>query len=589
MKIHHLVHNEFGSSNYSQVQKTESLNIFSLQNVDSTNSFRDDTSFFPSNKCKSSKISFDQVSVDTSVTHQMDNFKDEFHQFFVSENSNTLPVNNLNNNKESSNSIPSSSQFQTSFELPLLSTMSTFNSSSLVPDLLLVNSDLWSQFYRVNNEMIITKAGRCIFPLLKYLPVNLDPSVNYSFVIDFVQLSKNRYRFKKGCWISIGSDKRKFLPNIRGDKSGTVYGNPFTHPNSPQSGAYWMNFGVSFPKIKLTNRLRQSSSSSNTRKRDSTLPPGHFYLTSFHKYWPRIKMIKHTANEDQESFFTFEETKFIAVTHYQNEQVNTLKKNNNPHAKGLKGSFKDKNNPYDSESEISDIIVDSEVDDNEDISDTQEENSSLYLLTTESSNKLNDSISLEQKIQQWKKGIEIETRSISIDYVPKPNVTRKTSDDDMFHTNQTSLYQNMGGYKVVKNAHYTSDKKHEYHPSSGIVDNTTSKRPKLDRITSFSEVQQQNKQQETQSQIKQFQQQNTHRPTWNYYSAPKTPLSPGNIFYSTISNNKISSNVDNSISSVRLEQAENENKRLREFIRERYGYEAEKEADAVVALGGKDI
>src|SRR4051794_15321870 len=116
-----------------------------------------------------------------------------------------------------------------------------------------------------------------------------------------------------------------------------------------------MNFGVSFPKIKLTNRLRPSPSPPKAKKRrqcdsvintNSSLPTGHFYLTSFHKYLPRIKMIKHTVNEDREDFFTFEETTFIAVTHYQNEAVNILKKNNNPHAKGF---IKDQNDSYNSE------------------------------------------------------------------------------------------------------------------------------------------------------------------------------------------------------------------------------------------------
>src|SRR6266496_6790658 len=180
-----------------------------------------------------------------------------------------------------------------------------------------------------------------------------------------------------------------------------------------------MNFDVSFPKIKLTNRLRPISSSLKAKKRDSmtnnnsSLPPGHFYLTSFLKYWPRIKMIKHTANEDQESFFTFEETTFIAVTHYQNEKVNILKKNNNPHAKGSKGSSKDQNNPCNSESENSDNVIESEVDDDdevdiEEISDTGENNPSYYQTTT---SKSNDSIPLEQKIQQWRQSVNIETSS----------------------------------------------------------------------------------------------------------------------------------------------------------------------------------
>ncbi|CAJ0871924.1 10330_t:CDS:2, partial [Entrophospora sp. SA101] len=78
----------------------------------------------------------------------------------------------------------------------------------------------------------------------------------------------------------------------------------------------------------------------------SVLPEGHFCLTSFHKYQPRICMIKYSNHGDSndEKYFTFEKATFIAVTHYQNETVNTLKKNYNPHAKGFKESDFNNNN-----------------------------------------------------------------------------------------------------------------------------------------------------------------------------------------------------------------------------------------------------
>ncbi|CAG8746890.1 16762_t:CDS:1, partial [Cetraspora pellucida] len=108
-----------------------------------------------------------------------------------------------------------------------------------------------------------------------------------------------------------------------------------------------MDCGVNFPKIKLTNRPCHSQLKSKKRGRprnsgsnnSSSLPDGHFCLTSFHKYQPRVKMIKHATNindNDQEIIITYEETTFIAVTHYQNDAVNSLKKNYNPHAKGFK-------------------------------------------------------------------------------------------------------------------------------------------------------------------------------------------------------------------------------------------------------------
>jgi hypothetical protein len=83
---------------------------------------------------------------------------------------------------------------------------------------------------------------------------------------------------------------------------------------------------------------------------------GHFKLASFHQYAIRMCVVVHetptsdsahpsqtpdASNEILPSLcsawiYEFEETRFVAVTHYQNERVNALKKNYNPHAKGFK-------------------------------------------------------------------------------------------------------------------------------------------------------------------------------------------------------------------------------------------------------------
>lgn len=59
-----------------------------------------------------------------------------------------------------------------------------------------------------------------------------------------------------------------------------------------------------------------------------------------HKYQPRLHIVK--ANDllslqwSNFNTFIFEETVFIAVTAYQNEQITQLKIDNNPFAKGFR-------------------------------------------------------------------------------------------------------------------------------------------------------------------------------------------------------------------------------------------------------------
>jgi len=130
-----------------------------------------------------------------------------------------------------------------------------------------------------------------------------------------------------------------------------------------------MTHGVSFSKIKLTNHIKNVSSEGRITTKKSAmleefkegndepdqetlskhksskinmvnsiakLPENHFYLSSFFMYEPCLYLIRHENNKKYVTTIKFQETKFLAVTHYQNDKVNQLKKNYNPHAKGFK-------------------------------------------------------------------------------------------------------------------------------------------------------------------------------------------------------------------------------------------------------------
>ena len=85
------------------------------------------------------------------------------------------------------------------------------------------------------------------------------------------------------------------------------------HPDSPAKGAQWMKQVVSFDKLKLTNNQLDEN--------------GHVILNSMHRYQPRLHVIYiNPRGEDSsatENFktFIFPETKFMAVTAYQNHRV----------------------------------------------------------------------------------------------------------------------------------------------------------------------------------------------------------------------------------------------------------------------------
>ena len=64
------------------------------------------------------------------------------------------------------------------------------------------DSQLWEKFAALNNEMILTKTGRSMFPLIKLVLSGLEPNAQYKILLQFRQIGDNRYKFVNGEWRS---------------------------------------------------------------------------------------------------------------------------------------------------------------------------------------------------------------------------------------------------------------------------------------------------------------------------------------------------------------------------------------------------
>jgi hypothetical protein len=180
--------------------------------------------------------------------------------------------------------------------------------------------DLWAKFHKATTEMIITKAGRRMFPVIKMSVSGLEANTKYIIVMDIVAIDDNRYKFHDSEWVVTG----KAEPHL----PGRLY----VHPDSPATGAVWEKQLISFQKLKITNNHLDQF--------------GFVVLNSMHKYQARIHIVK--ANDEKSisleegndslSTHIFPETQFMAVTAYQNQQVTQLKIEYNPFAKGFRGS-----------------------------------------------------------------------------------------------------------------------------------------------------------------------------------------------------------------------------------------------------------
>ncbi|XP_005986877.1 T-box transcription factor TBX4 [Latimeria chalumnae] len=178
--------------------------------------------------------------------------------------------------------------------------------------------ELWKKFHEAGTEMIITKAGRRMFPSYKVKVTGMNPKTKYILLIDIVPADDHRYKFCDNKWM------------VAGKAEPAMPGRLYVHPDSPATGAHWMRQLISFQKLKLTNNHLD--------------PFGHIILNSMHKYQPRLHIVKADENNafgsKNTAFCThvFPETAFISVTSYQNHKITQLKIENNPFAKGFRGS-----------------------------------------------------------------------------------------------------------------------------------------------------------------------------------------------------------------------------------------------------------
>ncbi|KAF9190727.1 hypothetical protein BGZ50_009868 [Haplosporangium sp. Z 11] len=206
------------------------------------------------------------------------------------------------------------------------------------PSLLLINADLWSKFHEHVNEMIITKSGRCLFPCLRFRAVGLNPEAIYSICLDFERLDDQRYRFSGGAWKPVQTARRAV--DDLGDKHTSILAQEsYMHPDLFRTGRHWMKAPISFSKVKLTNSIPNSILKSSSKRNGPSNNSHVFHVASFYKYRPRVHLAQRSRQSHSvvySSTYTFDTTTFIAVTHYQNNRVNDLKKDFNPHARGFR-------------------------------------------------------------------------------------------------------------------------------------------------------------------------------------------------------------------------------------------------------------
>lgn len=196
---------------------------------------------------------------------------------------------------------------------------------------LLGNKDLWEKFREHQTEMIITKEGRRMHPVISLKFQDLNPRKMYAVMIDFVCADDYRYCFDltSNRWAPWRQ------PRSHEDVTGPRM---YLHPETPRAGDILMRSVLTFKRLKLTNSYQTATKTIQV-----------LLLNTMRRYFPRIHLIESVdgTNFDYQmrKEFCFPETEFIAVSSYRNKQITKLKIDSNPFAsayrsEGLHGKAK---------------------------------------------------------------------------------------------------------------------------------------------------------------------------------------------------------------------------------------------------------
>ncbi|XP_031817678.1 T-box transcription factor TBX21-like [Sarcophilus harrisii] len=202
---------------------------------------------------------------------------------------------------------------------PLLPSGGAARSGTL--QVVLCNYSLWLAFHGQQNEMMLKRPGRAMFPFLAYQIRGLEPRARYRVFVDMVRVDGQHWRYEKARWAPYEPEESHVPDN-------QVY----PHPDSPNTGAHWMQRDVAFKTLRLTNAQPAARSAGRA-----------IWLQSQHRYRPRLH-VQELGGGDREApaaasrphVFSFPETEFIAVTAYRNAEIIRLKIAHNPYAKAFR-------------------------------------------------------------------------------------------------------------------------------------------------------------------------------------------------------------------------------------------------------------
>lgn len=93
-----------------------------------------------------------------------------------------------------------------------------------------------------------------MFPGFSVAISSLKPKAKYMMKLEVVLADNHRFKFLNSRWLAVGSAEPQPLNES------------YLHPDSPNSGAFWMRHGVSFRKLKITNNKERPGNNASANQ-----------------------------------------------------------------------------------------------------------------------------------------------------------------------------------------------------------------------------------------------------------------------------------------------------------------------------------
>ncbi|KAF1770861.1 hypothetical protein GCK72_002685 [Caenorhabditis remanei] len=203
--------------------------------------------------------------------------------------------------------------------------------------------EIWNEFHKLGNEMLVLPAGRLIFPRLNYTIDGLNPNCQYSVGLKLRRVNKYYMEFNKKKTPTEWKESAKLVQEVP-EESNEVF-------VDSRIGSHFMENGIDCSMVNInsigrktaeegTDQMKEVEGEESKKKVYRKRVPTKekkMLVHSLCRYLPVLRIYSvdtRSSSVELLKEFSFEETQFVVTTIIKNDAVTRLKTKHNKYARG---------------------------------------------------------------------------------------------------------------------------------------------------------------------------------------------------------------------------------------------------------------